>query len=189
VSSHCVQMASRFGVATRTAVAALAGEREQVFVCTVVAADAGEAVVEDAAGEALVGDLCDHGAPWAVLAREALVVDCLQALQMIRHQPKQRRRLGPSGLVDAARRRGCVGHARSGTGERRAYARLGGGPSSFRCVTGRFDATSVWRRLYDPMISVFTMALLRGRSIASISLAFGESYDPNNPASLLALLT
>ncbi|MBP6772109.1 MAG: hypothetical protein KA154_03860, partial [Gemmatimonadaceae bacterium] len=41
---------------------------------------------------------------------------------------KERRRLGTSGLVDAARHRGRVGHARSGTGERRAYVRLGGGP-------------------------------------------------------------
>ena len=72
---------------------------------TVVTANTREPEVEDAAGEELVGDLCDHGAPRTVLAREALVVDRLQALQMIRHQPKERRRLGPSGLVDAARRR------------------------------------------------------------------------------------
>ncbi len=55
-----------------------------------VAADAREPVVEHAAGEELVGDLCDHGAPWAVLAREALVVDGLQAMPMIRPQPTQR---------------------------------------------------------------------------------------------------
>jgi hypothetical protein len=41
---------------------------------------------------------------------------------MVRDQPKARRRLGTSGLVDAARHRGRVGHARSGTEERRAYS-------------------------------------------------------------------
>jgi len=44
-------------------------------------------VVEHAAGEELVSDLRDHGAPRAVRAREALVVNGLQALQMIRHHP------------------------------------------------------------------------------------------------------
>jgi hypothetical protein len=107
-----------------------------------VAPDARESVVEHATGEELVGDLRDHGAPRAVLACEALVVDGLQAMQMVRHQPKERRRLRASGLVDAARHRGRVGHARSGTRERRAYSRLGCGPSPFRCAQGRFDATS-----------------------------------------------
>ena len=89
------------------------------------AADAREPVVEHAAGEERVSDLRDHGAPWAILARHALVVDGLQALQMIRHQPKQRRGLRAPGLVDATRRRGRFGHARSGTEERQAYGRLG----------------------------------------------------------------
>ena len=129
VSSHCVQIARRLGRTTRTEVAALAREREHVFVCTVVAADAREPVVEHAAGEELVSDLGDDGAPRAVLAREALVVDRLQAMQMIRHQPHQRRRLRASGLVDATRRRGRIGHARSGIEARRAYVRLGCGPS------------------------------------------------------------
>jgi hypothetical protein len=44
--------------------------------------------LEDAAGEELVRDLRDHGAPRAVLAREALVVHRLEPLQVIRHQPK-----------------------------------------------------------------------------------------------------
>ena len=92
---------------------------------TVVAANTREPVVEHAAGEERVGHLRDHGATRAVLAREALVVDRLQALPMIRHQPKQRRRLRAPGLVDAMRRRRRVGHVRSGTGERRAYVRLG----------------------------------------------------------------
>jgi hypothetical protein len=65
---------------------------------------------------------------------------------MVRDQPKERRRLGTSGLVDAARHRGRVGHARSGTEERRAYIRLGCGPAPFRCATGRFDAPSARRR-------------------------------------------
>ena len=58
------------GVAARAEIAALAGEREQVLVRAGVAADAREPVVEDAAGEELVGDLRDDGAPRAVLARE-----------------------------------------------------------------------------------------------------------------------
>ncbi len=72
--------------------------------------------------EELVGDLRDDPAPRTVLAREALVVDRLQSVQVIRHQPKERRRLRASGLVHGARRRYRVGHARSGTEERRAYA-------------------------------------------------------------------
>jgi hypothetical protein len=75
-------------------------------------------MVEHAAGEERVGDLRDDGAPRAVLTREAVVVDRLQSVQVIRHQPKQRRRLRASGLVDAARRRRRIGHARSGTEER-----------------------------------------------------------------------
>jgi hypothetical protein len=57
---------------------------------------------QGAAREERVGRRRDHGAPRAVLAREALVVDRLQAPQMVQHQPKARRRLGASGLVDAA---------------------------------------------------------------------------------------
>jgi hypothetical protein len=48
-----------------------------------VAADAGEPVVEHAAGEERVRDLRDHGPPRAVLARETVVIDRLQAMQMI----------------------------------------------------------------------------------------------------------
>ena len=36
--------------------------------CTVVAADAGVAVLQHATGEERVSDLCDDGAPWAILA-------------------------------------------------------------------------------------------------------------------------
>jgi hypothetical protein len=49
----------------------------------------------------LVRDLADDGAPRAVVAREALVVHRLQAVEMILHQPKQRRSLRASRLVDA----------------------------------------------------------------------------------------
>ena len=96
MSSHCVQIAKRLGVAARTEVAARAREREQILVRAGIAADAREPVLEHAAGEELVSDLCDDGPPGAVFAREAVVVSCLQALQMIGHQPKERRRLGPS---------------------------------------------------------------------------------------------
>jgi hypothetical protein len=80
-----------------------------------IAADAGEPVLEHPAGGELHRDLRDDGSPPTVLACEAVVVDCLKPLQVLRHQPKERRRLGPSGYVDAARRRRRVGHARSGT--------------------------------------------------------------------------
>ena len=50
------------------------------------AADAREPVLEHPAGEELVSDLCDDGPPGAVLAGEAVIVDRLQAMQMIGHQ-------------------------------------------------------------------------------------------------------
>jgi len=91
VSSHCVQIARRLGVAARAAIPARAGEREQVLVCAVVAADAREAVLEDPTGEELVGHLPDDRTPRAVLAgkalvkalAKALVVDRLQAVHLI----------------------------------------------------------------------------------------------------------
>jgi hypothetical protein len=91
--------------------------REQVFVRTGIAADASEPVFEHAAGEELLRHPRDDGTPRAIRAREALVVDRLQAVQMIRHEPKERRRLRTAGFVDATRRRCRVGHARSGTAE------------------------------------------------------------------------
>ena len=106
------------GVATRAEVATLTREREQILVRTRVAADAGEAVLQHAAGEELVRDLRHDGAPRAVLAHEALVVDRLQAVQMVRHQPKERRGLRAPRLVDATHRRCRIGHARSETEER-----------------------------------------------------------------------
>lgn len=59
--------------------------------------------------------LLDDGSPRAVLMGEALVVDGLRPLEVIRHQPKQRRRLRASGLVGAARRWRRVGDMRSET--------------------------------------------------------------------------
>jgi len=108
------------GVTAGAEVAARAREREQILVRARVAPNARESVVEHATGEELVGDPRDHGAPRAVLACEALAQDRLQAMQMVRYQPKERRRLGASGVVDAERRGRRVGHARSGTKERRA---------------------------------------------------------------------
>jgi hypothetical protein len=63
VSSHGVQIARHLGRTARTAVAARAREPEPIFVRAGIAANAGEAVLEHAAGEELVGDPRDHGAP------------------------------------------------------------------------------------------------------------------------------
>jgi len=83
VSSHCVQIARRLGVTARAAVSARAGEGQQILVRARIAADAGEPVLQHAAREERVSDLRDHGPPWAILAREAVVVDRLQAVQVI----------------------------------------------------------------------------------------------------------
>lgn len=48
----------------------------------------------------------EQGAPRPVLTREAVVPNRLQAMQMIRHQPKEGRRVGAYGLAGAARHRG-----------------------------------------------------------------------------------
>ena len=122
MSSHCVQIARRLGSAARAEVAARAGEREQILLRAGLEAEAGEAVFQHAARDKLLGDLRDDGTSRVVLAHGTVVADCLPFVQVIQHQPQERRRLRASGLVDAARRRGCVGHRRSGTEERRAYA-------------------------------------------------------------------
>ncbi len=83
VSGHWVQIAKCLGRAAGAEVAARAREREQVLVRTVVTATTREPVVEHAAGEEPVRDLPDHGAPRAVRAREAVVVDRLQAMQVV----------------------------------------------------------------------------------------------------------
>ena len=123
---------------------------------TAVTANAHEAVLEDPAREEharntrgtreeLVGHLRHDRAPRAIRAREALVVDRLQAVQVIRHQPEQRRGLGAPGFVDAVRRRRRVGPMRSETRERRAYTRPARGASPSHCATGSSDATSTCR--------------------------------------------
>ena len=76
------------------------------------------------------------------LSREAVVIDRRQAVKEIRHEPKERRRLRASCLLVAARHRRRVGHARSGTEERRAYVRLGCAPSPLCCATSHSGATS-----------------------------------------------
>src|SRR3972149_2781516 len=79
---------------------ALAREREQGLGGTDFTADACAPVVKDATGEEHVCDLNDDGTPRDALTSEAVVVDRLQAVEMILHQPKQRRRLWASGLVN-----------------------------------------------------------------------------------------
>jgi len=83
---------------------------------TVVTANTREPVVEDTTGEELVGHLRDHGAPRAVLAREALVVDGLQAMQMVRDQPKASGSccLAPSANNDISTARCSRCHMRAG---------------------------------------------------------------------------
>ena len=73
-------------------------------------------------------------------------VDGLQAVQMVRHQPKERRGLRASGLVDAACRRCPIRHTRSEGRERRAYARPGRCWLPSDCARGSSDATSTGRR-------------------------------------------
>jgi hypothetical protein len=53
-----------------------------------ITADTGAAVLEDAAREKLLADPRDDGALRDVLAREAVVGEGLQGVQVIRHQPK-----------------------------------------------------------------------------------------------------
>jgi len=69
------------------------------------AADASEAVLQHAARRQSVGGLRDDRVPRAVVARKAIVVDRLQAVQIVRYLPDERRRLGASGSGDATRRR------------------------------------------------------------------------------------
>ena len=115
----------------------------------------------------------------------------LQAVQVVRPQPKKRRCLGPSGFVDATRRRRRVGHARSGTEERRAYVRLGRGPSPFRCAPGRFDATSAWRSPNDACCSrAFSAArsarILLERPLQKLALGSRSEHQPGAPRSRAA---
>ena len=137
------------GVATRAEVPAFARERQQVFVRTTVTANAREAMLEDPAGQELVRYLPDDRAPRAVLAGKSLVVDRLQSVEMVLHQPEQGRRLRASRPVDAGRRRRRVVHAHAATVERRAYASPARGASPSHCRRGSSDATSTCRRPND----------------------------------------
>lgn len=82
------------GVKAQAEVPTLARERQKVLVRTGVVADAGKSVLRCPAGEKLVGDSRDHGLPSVILAGEVVIVDRLQSVQMVRHQPKARRRGG-----------------------------------------------------------------------------------------------
>jgi len=68
----------RWGVHREAEVAALSQEGEQVLVGAGAAADPGEAVLQEPAGEKSVDDGGDDGAPRAVGGGEALVVDQAQ---------------------------------------------------------------------------------------------------------------
>ena len=69
------------GVTARAEIPRLAGEGEQVLMGAVAAPDPREPVVQDAAGEELVGHLAHDGAPRAVGLREPLVIDRLQRVE------------------------------------------------------------------------------------------------------------
>ena len=77
-------------VATRTEVAALTREREQILVLAGTTAHAGEAVLEDAAGEILLDHLGDDRPPVSVTVGEPLVVDRTELGEMLLQQPIQR---------------------------------------------------------------------------------------------------
>ena len=61
-----------FGVATRAEVAALARERQEIFVLTGTAAHAGETVLHDPAGEELVDLVVDRAELFEVIVDEAI---------------------------------------------------------------------------------------------------------------------
>jgi len=72
----------------------VAGRFKDLSTRTGVPSAAHEAMLQHAAGEEPEGVLPYEGTPWAILAGEAVVVDRLQAVQLVRHQPQTRRRLG-----------------------------------------------------------------------------------------------
>ncbi len=83
VSGHWVQIAKCLGRAAGADVAARAREREPILVRARLAVDAREPVLEHPTGEERVSDLCDEGRPGAVLMGEAVIVDHLQAMQVV----------------------------------------------------------------------------------------------------------
>ena len=69
-------------VATRAEVAALAREREQILVLARATAHAGEAVLENAAGEILLDHLTDDWPLVSVTVSKPLVVDCYRLVEL-----------------------------------------------------------------------------------------------------------
>ena len=88
------------GVTAGAEIAVLAGEGEQILVGAGVAANPGKAVFEHAAGEKLVDDLGDDGAPVAVGGSEALIPDEAQLPKPLVEEPIQRRCPGLARAID-----------------------------------------------------------------------------------------
>ena len=63
----------RLGVTTGAEVPALTGERQEILVGAGVAANPGEAVLQEAAGEELIHDLGDHRAPVATVSHQRFI--------------------------------------------------------------------------------------------------------------------
>ena len=77
-------------VAARAEAAAAAGERDKELVAAPGAADAGEALLQIAAGEELLDGPFDDGAPEAVALLVAVVVDALELVEVPIEQLPQR---------------------------------------------------------------------------------------------------
>jgi hypothetical protein len=88
-------------VAAGAEVPRLAGEGEEIFVGASVAANTGKAVVQDAAGEELVGNLSDYRPPVAMDVRESLFIDRVQVGKVILHEPEERGSLWAARFVDS----------------------------------------------------------------------------------------
>jgi hypothetical protein len=77
-------------VAARAAVAALAGEGEQVLVPAAATADPHEPVLQDAAGQELLDHLGDDAPPGPPPGREPLVVDGSEGPELLVEQAIER---------------------------------------------------------------------------------------------------
>ena len=89
-----------FLMAGRTEPAALAGEREQVVFLAVVAADAGEPMLEVPAVQKLVHYLGDDGPQETVTGLVAFLVDRLEGVEMPGEALPEWRCPGPAGTID-----------------------------------------------------------------------------------------
>jgi hypothetical protein len=78
------------GVTTRAEVTRLTGERVEVLVGAGIAADPGEAVLQDATGEELVDHLGNHAAPVAVGRGEALIPHQAELPEVAISEPVER---------------------------------------------------------------------------------------------------